>query len=287
MSNVENQRVILVTGANRGIGFFIVKKLVEESSLTSTVILLGSRDLKRGDDALIQLNSPSNVHVLQLDMSSRQSILQAIDQIKQNYGGQVDVVINNAGITTSEITVNAAREIFNTNYYGTKFLNECIVPLMRQNGRIINVSSRVATRILEDASQSLQQKYTSPTLTEDQLEQLIEDFISAIDTNTLEHLGYDPQSTDLVYGVSKAALNALTQIEARQWSNTKNLLVVSVTPGLCATDMARHMPGARPPELGATSVLYLVNTPRDELENGGFYRDGQRLPLINQSVPKD
>ena len=287
MSSIEHQRVILVTGANRGIGFFVVKKLVEESSSTSTVILLGSRDLKRGHDALIQLNSPSNVHVLQLDMSSYESILQAIDQIKQKYGGQVDVVINNAGIRTSEITVNAAREIFNTNYYGAKLLNECIVPLMRHNGRIINVSSRVATRILEDASQSLQEKYTLPTLTVDQLDQLVEDFISAIETNTFEHLGYHPQSTDLVYGVSKAALNALTQIEAREWSSTKNLLVVSVTPGLCATDMSRHMSRARSPELGANSVLYLVNTLRDELENGGFYRDGQRLPLINQSVFKD
>lgn len=270
MSDIEYERVILVTGANRGIGFFIVKKLVEESSSTKTVILLGSRDLQRGHDALIQLNSPSNVHVLQLDMSSSESIHQSIDQIKQKYG-QVDVVINNAGIRTSD----AAREIFNTNYYGVKLLNECIVHLMRDNGRIINVSSRVATRILEDASKTIQDKYTSTTLTGDQLDQLVEHFISSIETNTLHNLGYNPQSIDLVYGVSKAALNALTQIEARQWSNTNHLLVVSVTPGLCATDMSRHMSRARSPQLGADSVLYLVNAHRDELENGGFYRDGQ------------
>lgn len=286
MSDIEYERVILVTGANRGIGFFIVKKLVEESSSSKTVILLGSRDLQRGHDALIQLNCPSNVHVLQLDMSSSQSIHQSIDQIKQKYG-QVDVVINNAGIRTSDITVNAAREIFNTNYYGVKLLNECIVHLMRHNGRIINVSSRVATRILEDASKTIQDKYTSTTLTGDQLDQLVEHFISSIETNTLHNLGYNPQSIDLVYGVSKAALNALTQIEARQWSNTNHLLVVSVTPGLCATDMSRHMSRARSPQLGADSVLYLVNAHRDELENGGFYRDGQRLPFINQSLIKD
>ncbi|CAF0839528.1 unnamed protein product [Adineta steineri] len=50
------QRVILVTGANKGIGFEVIKKLLEESSASSNnLILLGSRDLKRGQDALLQL----------------------------------------------------------------------------------------------------------------------------------------------------------------------------------------------------------------------------------------
>ena len=281
MSSIDQSRVILVTGANKGIGFCIVKKLATDSS-TNTIILLGSRDIKRGEDALVQLNSPPNVHVLQLDTSSKESIIHAIEEIKEKYGGQLDVVINNAGISTTEITVNAARELFKTNYYGIKMLNEYILPLMRQNGRIINVSSRVGTIILQEASKELQHKYTSSTLTIDQLDQLVEDFISSIETNTIEQLGYNPNSTFLIYGVTKTVLNSLTQIEARQWSNTKNLLIVSVTPGLCATDMTQNSPNARSPELGADSILYAVNIDRDQLVNGGFYRDGQQLPLINE-----
>jgi carbonyl reductase 1 len=287
MSFIEHQRLILVTGANRGIGFSIVKKLAQDSSFNNAGILLGCRDLKRGQDAFIELNSPSNVHVLQLDTSSQESIMHAIDEIKQKYGGQLDIVINNAGIATPEITTDAARVLFNTNYYGIKILNENVIPLMRQNGRIINVSSRVGTVILEEASPVLQEKYTSSTLTVKQLDQLVEDFISAIETNSIESLGYNPKSVFLAYGVTKAALNALTQIEAREWSSIKNLFVVSVTPGLCATDMGRHMPNARSPELGADSVLYLVNTPQNQLENGGFYRDGQQLPLIDKPLLKN
>jgi len=287
MPSIEQPRLILVTGANKGIGFWIVKKLVQESSPNSTVILLGSRDIERGQNAFLQLNSPSNVHVLQLDTSSRESIIHAIDEIKQKYGGQLDIVINNAAISTTEITVNTARELFNTNYYGIKMLNEYLFPLMQENGRIINVSSRTGTVVLQEASQALQDIYTSLTLTKDQLDQLVEDFISAIETNSLEQLGYNPKSTFLVYGVSKAALNSLTQIEAREWSSNKNLLVVSVTPGLCATDMTQNTPNGRSPEFGANSILYVVNTPQNQLENGGFYRDGQQLPLINQSVRKD
>lgn len=87
MPSTEQRRLILVTGANKGIGFEVVKKLAAESSSNGTVILLGSRDLQRGQDALIQLKSPSNVHILQLDTSSRESILRAIEEIKQKYGG--------------------------------------------------------------------------------------------------------------------------------------------------------------------------------------------------------
>jgi carbonyl reductase 1 len=287
MSLTDQQRLILVTGGNRGIGFLVIKKLVEDSSLNSTVILLGSRDLKRGQDALMRLNSPSNVHVLQLDTSSQESISGAVEEIKRNYGGQLDVVINNAAISTTEITVKTARELFNTNYYGISILNECLVPLMRDNGRIINVSSRVGINVLQEASRTLQEKYTSSTLTKEELDQLIEDFISGIEKNNLEHLGYNPQSNFLVYGVTKTALNALTQIEARQWSTIKHLLIVSVTPGFCTTDMTQHAPNARPAELGADSILYVVNAPRDELKNGGFYRDGQQIPLVMESITTD
>ncbi|CAF1203496.1 unnamed protein product, partial [Rotaria sordida] len=46
-----------------------------------------------------------------------ESIIRAIDQIKQLYDGKLDVIVNNAGIFTTEITVNVARELFNTNCY--------------------------------------------------------------------------------------------------------------------------------------------------------------------------
>ncbi|UJR20147.1 hypothetical protein I4U23_023279 [Adineta vaga] len=277
MSMNKEKHSILVTGANRGIGFVVVKKLLENSSSNNTTILLGSRDLKRGHDALIQLNSPSNVHVLQLDTSSHESIIHAIDEIKQNYGGHIDIVINNAAISTTEISVPTARELFATNYYGIKKLNEYIIPLMQPNGRIINVSSRVGLNTLQESSEAIQEKFTSSTLTQDQLDQLVEDFISGIETNNLENLGYNSKSKFFVYGVSKMALNTLTKIEARQWSNTKNLLFLSVTPGFCATDMTNHASDARSAEAGADSILYVVNAPQNELQNGGFYRDGLQL----------
>ncbi|CAF3547560.1 unnamed protein product [Rotaria sp. Silwood1] len=280
MSSTSQQRVILVTGANKGIGFEVVKKLAKESPINKNIILLGSRDLERGQDALVRLGSPSNVYVLQVDISSRDSIARATDEIKCKYGGQLDIVINNAAIGGLELTVESAREMFSTNYYGIKTLNEHLFPLIRDNGRVVNVASAYGSIVLFEASKDLQEKYSSSTLTTVQLDCLVEGFISAIATNTIEELGYNPKSSYLIYSVTKAAVIALTRIEARQWSGAKNVLIISVCPGFCATDINKNASGARPAQFGADSILYVVNAPQSELENGCFYRDGQQLPQI-------
>ncbi len=77
--STKNQRLFLVTGANKGIGFEVVKKL--SANQPNDLILLGSRDQKRGEDALLQLGSPTSVKVLLLDISSPESIKQAKQEI--------------------------------------------------------------------------------------------------------------------------------------------------------------------------------------------------------------
>jgi len=279
MSSTNQQRVILITGANKGIGFEVVKKLVKQPSGSNTdLILLGCRDLKRGQDAINQLGSPSNVKLIQLDTSSPDSIAHATNEIKQKYGGKLDILINNAGILKNEVTVDAARETFATNYFGIKLLNEHLSPLIRENGRIINVASEVGAWTLYELSNDLQNKYKSSTLTQEQLDTLVQDFISSIGSKTAGKLGYNDKSPFLIYGVSKTALTALTHIEARQWSGAKNVLVLSVCPGYCSTDLNNHGPGSRSPELGADSIIYVVNAPANQLQNGQFYQDGQLKP---------
>ena len=274
----QQPRVILVTGANKGIGFEVVKRL----SNSNDVVLLGCRDPERGNSALVRLGLPSNVHCLQLDMSSGESIAQARNEIEHKYGGRLDILINNAACGDLELTVDSARRTFLVNYYGIKRLNECLFPLIQENGRIINVASTCGCVVLSEASKHLQNQYSSSTLTTDQLDQLVEDFISSIETNTIEQLGYNPQSLYLVYSVSKAAVIALTRIAARQWSSARKILVLSVCPGFCATDMNQNASGGRHPKFGAESILYLVHTDENKLENGGFYRDGQQLAQIGR-----
>ncbi|CAF1669443.1 unnamed protein product [Adineta ricciae] len=280
MASTQQQRIILVTGANRGLGFEVVKKLVNQSTSNKDLILLGTRDLKRGQDAINQLGSPSNVHAFQLDTSSSDSIAQAANVIKQKYGGKLDILINNAGIVSMEQTLDAAREVFATNYYGVKLINQQLSPLIRENGRIVNVASEVGAWTLYDASVDLQNKYTSSSLTEEQLDALVKDFFSAVETNRLEEIGYRSKLPFQAYGVSKAALIALTRIEARSWSGAKGVLVVAVCPGYCDTDMNKGRQGARPAAIGADSILHAALSPANELENGAFYQDGKKQAQV-------
>ncbi|CAF4165876.1 unnamed protein product [Rotaria sp. Silwood2] len=282
MSSTMKPTVVLVTGANRGLGFEVVKKLVATSTdPNKIIILLGSRNLQRGQEAISRLGSPPNVHLLQLDTSSQDSIARATKEIEEKYNGYLNVLINNAGISKRERRIDVAREIFATNYYGVKMVNEYMFPLLGENARIVNVSSEIGSWTLYKASSDLQNQYSSPTLTTEELDQLVKDFLSAIEQDKLDTSGYDPKSPLLIYGVSKAALTALTRIEARQWSAIKNVLVLAVCPGYCATDITNHAPGARPAELGADSILYAVNTSQNELENGAFYQDGVKKPQVN------
>ena len=98
------------------------------------------------------------------------------------------------------------------------------------------------------------------TINKKNLNRLVEEFIAGVETNTLEELGYHHRTYNVIYGISKAALNALTMIEARDWPTAKNLLVVSVTPRFCAPDMTEHAPNVQSAEIGTDSILYAVNT---------------------------
>lgn len=193
-------------------------------SYNNDIILLGSQDVQRGQDALKKLNSPSNVQLFQLDTSSNESISHAVNEIKQKYGGQLDILINNAALLTQELTANAGRELLQTNYYGVKTLNEQLFPLLRENARVVNVSSGVGPWALYDYSKELQEKYLSPTLTIEQLDRLVEGFISAIEINHLKTLGYESKSPTIVYKFSKVVLYALSRIQARQWTGKKKIL---------------------------------------------------------------
>ena len=90
MSSTQQQRTIVVTGGNKGLGFEVIMKLLKDPS--NDRILLGTRDIQRGEDALRQLGSPSNVHLLQIDTSSPDSVARATQEIKDKYAGQLDIL---------------------------------------------------------------------------------------------------------------------------------------------------------------------------------------------------
>ena len=92
--------VVLVTGANQGIGFATVKLLAKTNQYT---VILGSRDIEKGNTARKEIIDSEKVdaeyiHTVQLDVQNDESILAAAERVKTKFG-VLDVLINNAGKT--------------------------------------------------------------------------------------------------------------------------------------------------------------------------------------------
>ena len=139
---MENGRVALVSGANRGIGRDIVRQLAERGVTT----ILGSRDVEKGRAAAEGMDG--DVRVRQLDVTDEKGIAQLARDIEEEFG-RLDVLVNNAGVAldAGESGLNAdldvVRETLEMNLFGAWRLCEAFVPLMQRNnyGRIVNVSS--------------------------------------------------------------------------------------------------------------------------------------------------
>jgi NAD(P)-dependent dehydrogenase (short-subunit alcohol dehydrogenase family) len=237
MNYKERKRIALVTGGNRGLGYETCRQLAQ----LGLRVLLGARDLTKGNSAAYQLNEKEGLDVMfyQLDVSDQNSISNVVKEVDQRFG-RLDVLVNNAAILydTWQKAVNADLEVVNdalrTNLFGPWRLSQAFIPMMKANGygRIVNVSSLAG---------SLQ--YTN--------------------------YGETP-----AYNISKAALNMLTRKLAAELVNT-GILVNSVDPGWVATDMGSH--GGRPVQEGAKGIVWAA-TLSDDGPSGGFFCDGKAVP---------
>ena len=232
MSAVE--RVAVVTGANRGIGFETCRQLAKKECK----VILTSRDESDGKASVEQLQQESlDVLYHQLNVTDSESIAALAKFIREKFG-RLDVLVNNAGIyldasgaegSVFQAKVDTLRETMETNVYGPLLLCQALVPLMKEHnyGRVVNVSSGAG-----------------------QLSDM--------------HSGYPG------YRISKTALNALTRIFADELKST-NILVNAVCPGWVKTDMGGSN-APRTPEQGADTIVWLATLPDGE-PTGGFFRD--------------
>ena len=146
---MENGRVALVSGGNRGIGLEICRQLAERN----LTVVMGSRDEENGRAAAEGLSG--NVRVHQLDVSDEKSVDRLASFVEEEFG-RLDVLVNNAGISNDEgqrgidADLERVREALEANLLGAWRLCEVAIPLMQRNGygRIVNISTGMAA--LED-----------------------------------------------------------------------------------------------------------------------------------------
>jgi NAD(P)-dependent dehydrogenase (short-subunit alcohol dehydrogenase family) len=139
---VENGRVALVSGGNRGIGLEIVRQLAEKG----ITVILGSRNEKEGESAAEGLSG--SVVVRQLDVADEESVDRLVISIEDEFG-RIDILVNNAGIANDrgqrgvEADLGRVREALEANLLGAWRVCEAFIPLMQRHsyGRIVNISS--------------------------------------------------------------------------------------------------------------------------------------------------
>lgn len=221
------QRVALVTGANKGIGFAIARGLLEQG----VVVYLGARDIARGNRAAAALEEAGpGARFVHLNVTDSASIAAAADRIDREEGA-LDILVNNAGIVVrpvhppSQTSVQDMRNTYETNVFGVVAVTNAMLPLLRKSraGRIVNLTS---------------------------------------DLGSLAKASSDPAFPQLLaYNSSKAALNAVTITYANELRDQR-ILVNAVSPGSVATDQNGHR-GVLTPDQGATLPIRMATLPAD------------------------
>ena len=138
------EKIVFVTGANKGIGFGIAKHLGK----SGWQVIVGARDEQRAEKAISELKS-AGVNVLgwvNIELRDLASIERAAKEIQEKYAG-LTLLVNNAGIP-GDMSVNSEhtelsdiKETLDVNFIGTFALTKSLMPLLTQNeGRIVNVT---------------------------------------------------------------------------------------------------------------------------------------------------
>lgn len=141
------EKVAIITGGTRGIGYTIVKKFLENGA---KVALFGSREetVTKAIKSLKEENANYEVIGLYPKLNNESEIKEAFEQVKNTYG-KIDILVNNAGISSatplSDYTEEEYNKIIDTNIKGVFLCSKLVIPYMEKNGgSILNTSSMVS-----------------------------------------------------------------------------------------------------------------------------------------------
>ena len=234
--------VCLVTGAARGLGRAVAAELARRGA----AVYLTGRDADGLQAAAAELAGGGDIRPLTADVTDIASVRAAAAAIDAD-AGRLDLLINNAAAyvdwteTALGADLGASRRVMETNLYGAWTMLQAFHPLLLRSvhPRVVNMASGAGSH--GDLQFGLATRGGSAAS----------------------------------YGVSKAALLALTTTIATELASTP-VMVNAVDPYLTATwPGAEHM-GARPTSDSIPGILWAATLP-DDGPRGGFFRDGHPL----------
>ncbi|KAG6796817.1 carbonyl reductase [NADPH] 1-like [Apis mellifera caucasica] len=260
-------RVAVVTGGNKGIGFAIVKQLCKQFD---GVVYLTARDVDRGLKAIKQLEEQGlKPKFHQLDITDDNSISTFYNYLEQKYKG-LDILVNNAAIAfkmdaKEPFSIQAA-ETLKINYFGLRKVCSKFYPLLKPHARVVHVSSSSGHLSLIP-SETLRNRFLNPNLTEEELDNIMHEFVDAAKTNTHLEKGW----ANSAYVVSKVGVSALARVHQKIFDSDsrQDLVVNAVHPGYVATDMTSHR-GTLTPDQGAEAPVFCALLPENTNIKGKY-----------------
>ena len=270
----KEKKLIMITGANRGIGFGMIESLLKSNPEYNFIMC--ARSMERGKKAFEELKKKfpdveSRVTLHELNIESSKSIDDFVEWIKNTHT-IVHCLFNNAGICSwnTEITEAMVKEMVPTNYYGTVELTEKMFPLLPNESKIIFMTSRLGTHPNVSDS-TISERLRNPKLTRSELKTIVDDFCTDVKNHK-----YPPDRGDyIIYGLTKLALNYYTKIFCEEKEvKDKNIQIYACHPGCVRTEMW----GPSAPmsiEEGTVCPCYLINLPWkiDDKYQGKYFND--------------
>ncbi len=236
-------KVALVTGANKGIG----RETARQLGNMSMTVLISARDESRGAKAAQELGDEGiDARFVHLDVTDQELVDAAARRIGEEFG-RLDVLVNNAGIAdsggsaepparASEYTADQMRDVYEVNVFGVVAVTHAMLPLLRRSpsSRVVNMSSELGSLTVLANLEGL-----DPSV----------------------RASVEPSHGVLAYNSSKAALDAITVMYARELRD-EGILVNAAAPGYTSTDLTGHA-GGHSAEHAATVPVRAATLPDD------------------------
>jgi NAD(P)-dependent dehydrogenase (short-subunit alcohol dehydrogenase family) len=249
----------LVTGANRGLGRETCRQLLE----LGFRVIATARNEREGEAVARELGTGAEFQ--KLDVTDAASVNGLAKSLSERHT-TLDVLVNNAGIALDGFDADVAKRTLDVNFFGPMRVTDALLPLVRDGGRIVMVSSGMGE--VSSLSAALRERVLSPALTRDELVELMNRFVRDVELGVHTDAGW-PSSA---YRVSKVGLNALARLLAREQAS-RNIKVNAVCPGWVRTDMGGRS-ATRSVEKGAASIVWAATRAEG---SGGFFRDGKPI----------
>ena len=249
---MDSKQVVLITGSSTGFGRLIAETLARRGhTVYATMRDPGGRNAKNaGEIRALAKRESLPLHVLEMDVTDDASVERAVDTAAEQ-AGRIDVAINNAGYAlvglAEGVTLEQARQLMDTNYFGPVRVNRAVLPHMRRqrSGLLLHISSGAGRVVLPTFGFYCASKFA--------LEALAESYHYELAAQGIESVIVEPGAyqTPVFSNIVMAADQARTETYG-----VANQISAKVNGALAAA--------AGNPQEVADAVLQIVETPAGE-----------------------